>query len=138
MVEIEKEEAHGRLWEYWRANISVNYKKISAILGSMVITVMGLTIYGVRTDLDVYSILMTIIFAMQPFLTILINLMFKGESELKDKQIILLKQDLIHNREVSEYKLQLVALKATADWDKYNELLRDIDVVKTKTEEKKI
>ena len=130
-----EEKAHTKLWEYWQANVRTNYKKISAIFGSMIIMVLGLILYGHKANLDIYAILMTIIFAMQPFLTILINIMFKGESELKDRQIDLLKQEIEFGRELTEYRLKVIALKATADWDKYNELLSDIDVVKAKTVE---
>ena len=129
-----EEKAHTKLWEYWQANVRTNYKKISAIFGSMIIMVLGLILYGHKANLDISAILMTIVFAMQPFLTILINIMFKGESELKDRQIVLLEQEIKFGRELTEYQLKVIALKATADWDKYNELLRDIDVVKTKTE----
>ena len=129
----EEIKVHGKLWEYWQTNISTNYKKISAIFGSMIIMVLGLILYGHKANLDLSAILMTIVFAMQPFLTILINIMFKGESELKDRQIDLLKQEIEFGRTLTEYQLKVIALKATADWDKYNDLLRDIDVVRTKT-----
>ena len=128
------EKTSNKLVEYWRSNIATNYKKISAIFGSMIIMVLGLILYGHKANLDVSAILMTIVFAMQPFLTILINIMFKGESELKDRQIELLKQELSFGRELTEYQLKVIALKATADWDKYNELLRDIEIVKKKVE----
>ena len=124
------EEKKTKLWEYWQANIRTNYKKISAIFGSMIIMVLGLFLYGYKTDLDVFAILMTILFAMQPFLTILINIMFKGESELKDRQIDLLKQELTFARELTEYQLKVIALKATADWEKYNDLIADIELVR--------
>ena len=131
----EKVQVHSKLWEYWQANIRTNYKKISAIFGSMIVMVLGLILYGHKANLDISAILMTILFAMQPFLTILINIMFKGESDLKDRQIDLLKQELMFARELTEYQLKVIALKATADWDKYNDLIADIELVKkTKTE----
>ena len=126
----EEKKAHTKLWEYWQSNIKTNYKKISAIFGSMIVMILGLILYGHKADLDVYAILMTILFAMQPFLTILINIMFKGESDLKDRQIDLLKQELTFARELTEYQLKVIALKATADWDKYNDLIADIELVK--------
>jgi len=126
----EEIKVHGKLWEYWQANIRTNYKKISAIFGSMIIMVLGLILYGDKADLDIRTILMTIVFAMQPFLTILINIMFKGESDLKDRQIDLLRQELVFARELTEYQLKVIALKATADWDKYNDLIADIELVR--------
>ena len=123
-----EEKAPGKLLAYWQENIATNYKKISAILGSMLIMIIGLGLYGVRTGLDLLTILMTIVFAINPFLTILINIMFKGESEVKDREIGMLKQELLYARDITEYQLKIVALKATADWDKYNELLKEVDL----------
>ena len=128
-LEIEKK---SRLYEYWQMNIRANYKKISAIFGSMLTMVLSLVIYGIRTELDILSILMTIVCSMQPFIVILINIMFKGETELKDREIIFLKRELEFERDLTEYKLMTIALKATADWDKYNDLLSDIDGFKKK------
>ena len=129
----DKVKTSSKLVEYWQTNIKTNYKKISAIFGSMIIMVLGLSLYGYKTGLDLAAILMTIVFAMQPFITILINIMFKGESELKDRQIDLLKQELTFARELTEYQLKVIALKATADWDKYNELIADIELIKKPT-----
>ena len=123
-----EEKAPGKLLAYWQENIATNYKKISAILGSMLIMIIGLGLYGVRTGLDLLTILMTIVFAINPFLTILINIMFKGESEVKDREIGMLKQELLYARDITEYQLKIVAFKATADWDKYNELLKEVDL----------
>ena len=128
MGEQVEEKAPGKLVEYWQSNIATNYKKISAILGSMIIMIIGLSIYGVRTELDILTILMTVVFAINPFLTILINIMFKGETEIKDRDIALLKKELVYQRDISEYQLQVVALKASADWNKYNELLKEVDL----------
>ena len=128
MGEQVEEKASNKLVEYWKTNIATNYKKISAILGSMLIMVIGLGIYGARIGLDLLTILMTVVFAINPFLTILINIMFKGESEVKDREIGMLKQELLYARDITEYQLKIVALKATADWDKYNELLKEVDL----------
>ena len=122
-----------KLVEYWQVNIATNYKKISAIFGSMIITFMGLFFFGVRTELDAFSILITIIFAANPFIQILVNIIFKGESNLKDKEIIELKNTLIHEREISEYKLQLLGLQANADWVKYNDMIADIETLEKKS-----
>lgn len=117
-----------KLVEYWQANIRTNYKKISAILGSIIVMVIGLAIYGFRTGLDLLTILMTIVFAVNPFLTVLINIMFKGETELKDREIGLLTQELEFARDLTEWQLKVVALKASADWGKYNDLLKEVDL----------
>ena len=119
------EKAPGKLLLYWQENIATNYKKISAILGSMLIMIIGLLLYGFKIGLDIYTVLMTIVFAINPFLTILINIMFKGESEIKDRDIALLTKELEYQRDLSEWQLKVVALKASADWNKYNELLKE-------------
>ena len=122
-----EEKAPGKLLAYWQENIATNYKKISAILGSMLIMIIGLLLYGFKIGLDIYTVLMTIVFAINPFLTILINIMFKGESEIKDRDIALLTKELEYQRNLSEWQLQVVALKASADWNKYNDLLKEVD-----------
>lgn len=123
-----EEDKESLLLKYWKENIKTNYKKISAIFGSMIIMVLGLVFYGIRTGLDFFSIGMTIIFALNPFITILINIMFKGESELKDREIGLLTQELKFAREISEWQLKVVALRSSADWDKYNELIKEVEI----------
>ena len=125
---MSEEKTNSKLVEYWQSNIKTNYKKISAIIGSMLIMVLGLLFYGIRTGLDFFSIGMTIIFALNPFITILINIMFKGESELKDREIGLLTQELKFAREISEWQLKVVALRSSADWDKYNELIKEVGI----------
>ena len=125
--------SENKLVEYWQANIATNYKKISAIFGSMLITFMGLFFFGIRTELDAFSILITIIFAANPFIQILVNIIFKGESDLKDKEIVELKNTLTHEREIAEYKLQLLGLQANADWVKYNDLLAEIEKIEKKS-----
>ena len=128
-----EEKAPGKLLAYWQENIATNYKKISAILGSMLIMIIGLLLYGFKIGLDIYTVLMTIVFAINPFLTILINIMFKGESEIKDRDIALLTKELEYQRNLSEWQLQVVALKASADWNKYNDLLKEVDDIGIKT-----
>jgi len=124
-----------KLVEYWQMNISTNYKKISAILGSMLITIMSLLLFGFRTGLDIIVILITIVSALNPFLMVLVSIVFKGESELKDRDISQLKQTMVHEREISEYKLQLIGLQANADWVKYNDMLAEIDRLTKKSTE---
>ena len=133
MGEQVEEKAPGKLLQYWQENIATNYKKISAILGSMLIMIIGLLLYGFKIGLDIYTVLMTIVFAINPFLTILINIMFKGESEIKDRDIALLTKELEYQRNLSEWQLQVVALKASADWNKYNDLLKEVDDIGIKT-----
>ena len=117
-------------WEkmglYWRDNVIKNIKKISATFASMITTLFGLILFGVKSELDWVTILITIVFAMQPFFNIWINIIFRGESEVLEREVIFLNKELKFQRDLSEYQLKIVALKASADWDKANELLKDI------------
>ena len=122
-------------WEkmglYWRNNVMSNLKKISATFASMITTLFGLVLYGIKSDLDLTTILITIVFAMQPFFNIWINIIFRGESEILEREVVFLNKELIFQRELSEYQLKVVALKANSDWEKANELLKGIEDEKT-------
>ena len=117
-------------WEkmgtYWRDNIIVNIKKISATFASMITTLFGLILFGIKSELDWATILITIVFALQPFFNIWINIIFKGESEILEREVIFLNKELAFQRDLSEYQLKVVALKANADWEKANELLNSM------------
>ena len=131
----EKKGSWERLTAYWKANVQNNIKKISATFGSMVITVFGLILYGTKAGLDMVTILMTLVFALQPFFNIWINIIFKGEAEIQEREILMLNQALEFERELSEYQLKVVALKANISWNKANELLNEVKIVE---EENKI
>ena len=118
-----------RLTAYWKSNVQNNIKKISATFGSMIVTIFGLVLYGGKAGLDVITILMTLVFALQPFFNIWINIIFKGEAEIQEREILLLTQQLDYARELSEYQLKVVALKANISWNKANELLNDVKII---------
>ena len=118
-----------RLTNYWKSNVQNNIKKISATFGSMIVTIFGLVLYGGKAGLDIITILMTLVFALQPFFNIWINIIFKGEAEIQEREILLLTQQLDYARELSEYQLKVVALKANISWNKANELLNDVKIV---------
>lgn len=130
MSEVEiKKGSWERLTNYWKSNVQSNIKKISATFGSMIVTVFGLLLYGTKAGLDIVTILMTLVFAMQPFFNIWINIIFKGEAEIQEREILLLTQQLDYARELSEYQLKVVALKANISWNKANELLNDVKII---------
>lgn len=116
-----------KMGSYWRDNVTKNLKKISATFASMITTLFGLVLYGIKSDLDIVTILITIVFAMQPFFNIWINIIFRGETDLLEKDVAFLNQQLIFQRDLSEYQLKVVALKASADWDKANSILKDLE-----------
>ena len=129
---IMSDENNRGFWEkmgiYWKDNVMANIKKISATFASMITTLFGLILFGIKSNLDWVTILITIVFAMQPFFNIWINIIFRGESEILEREVIFLNKELAFQRDLSEYQLKVVALKANADWEKANELLKDIKI----------
>lgn len=116
-----------KIGAYLRDNVMSNVKKISATFASMVTTLFGLILYGFKADLDIVTILITIVFAMQPFFNIWINIIFRGESEILEREVIFLNKELNFQRDLSEYQLKVVALKANMDWEKANDILEAIE-----------
>lgn len=123
-----------KLGNYIRSNLRNNVKKISATFGSMIITIFGLCLYGIKAGLDWTTILMTMVFALQPFFNIWINIIFKGEAEIQEREIIMLSRELEFSRELNEYKLQAVAFKAVKNWNEANDLIEEVSKIeKTET-----
>ena len=118
-----------KLADYIRSNLRNNVKKISASFGQVFITVIGLTLYGYKTGLDWTTILMTLVFAMQPFFNIWMNIIFKGEAEVQERDIIMLTRELEFARELSEYKIQAVAFKAVKNWNEANDLINEVEKI---------
>ena len=118
-----------KLADYIRSNLRNNVKKISASFGQVFITVIGLTLYGYKTGLDWTTILMTLVFAMQPFFNIWMNIIFKGEAEVQERDIIMLTRELEFARELSEYKIQAVAFKAVKNWNEANDLINEVNKI---------
>ena len=115
-----------RLGDYIRANLRNNVKKISATFGQVFITIAGLLLYGFKTGLDWTTILITLVFAMQPFFNIWMNIIFRGEAEIQEREIIMLSRELEFARELSEYKIQAVAFKAVKNWNEANDLIAEV------------
>ena len=118
-----------KLADYISSNLRNNVKKISASFGQVFITVIGLTLYGYKTGLDWTTILMTLVFAMQPFFNIWMNIIFKGEAEVQERDIIMLTRELEFARELSEYKIQAVAFKAVKNWNEANDLINEVEKI---------
>ena len=122
-----------KLGDYIRSNMRNNIKKISATFGSMLITIVGLTLYGYKAGLDWNAILMTLVFALQPFFNIWVNIIFRGEAEVNQREIIMLKKELEYSRTLSEYQLQVVAFKAVKDWNDANDILEEVKNIEKDT-----
>ena len=133
MMTEEEKGTLDRLGDYIRSNIRNNIKKISATFGSMIITIVGLMLYGVKADLDWTTILMTLVFALQPFFNIWTNIIFRGESELQEREIIMLSKELEYARTLSEYQLQVVAFKAVKDWNDANDIIEEVTKIEKDT-----
>ena len=76
---------------------------------------------------------MTLVFAMQPFFNIWMNIIFKGEAEIQERDIIMLTRELEFARELSEYKIQAVAFKAVKDWNQANDLIAEVTKINEET-----
>jgi len=85
--------------------------------------------------MDIISSLMMVTFAIKPFVIMYLNIVFKGESDLKEKENMQLKQQLAYSRETAEYRVVLAAregrvengLVATKDWNDTNEKIGDLE-----------
>ena len=118
-----------KLISYIQSNVRNNVKKISATFGSMLVTIFGLLLYGVKAGLDWTTILMTLVFALQPFFNIWINIIFKGEAEIQEREILMLNKELGFMQELSEYQLKIVALKANMNWTDANKILEEVSKI---------
>ena len=123
-----------KLGDYIRNNIRNNVKKISASFGQVFITIVGLMLYGTKAGLDWTTILMTLVFAMQPFFNIWMNIIFRGEAEVQEREIIMLSRELEFARELSEYKIQAVAFKAVKNWNEANDLIAEVTKISEENE----
>ena len=128
-VEEDNKSTLEKLGDYIRSNVRNNIKKISATFGQVFITVVGLMLYGMKAGLDWTTILMTLVFAMQPFFNIWMNIIFRGEAEVQEREIIMLSRELEFARELSEYKLQAVAFKAVKNWNDANDLIAEVSKI---------
>ena len=121
-------------------NIKKNIKKIVALFGDIILTAVTIMLYAVRAELDIFTAVIMILFAFKPYLTTYINLVFKGESEavLLDNNI--LRQELGFQRELSEWKVQMAAIKgtaedgvrATSEWNEANSGIKEIEDLEAK------
>lgn len=131
--------AWDKLVDYWQENIRQNIKKISASMGQMIISLIALILLVVKEGYDPITALILIAIAMQPFFNWWINLIFKGESDLKDQEILQLKTRLEYQQEISGYQIQLAAKDGSIpgvivnvhDW---NEINRKIEELQNKVE----
>ena len=129
--QIDKESIWIKFRKYLRNNVANNISKIAANFGSMITTIITISLYAVKAQLDWITTVIVIMCAINPFFSIWINIIFKGKAEVSDQEIESLKQNLIFEREISEYKLRVVALKANKTWEETNQLLAEVNEIET-------
>lgn len=110
-------------------------KKISANIGDIVITLVTIGMVTLKGGIDFMTMIIMMLFAVKPFLFTYLNLVFKGETDdliTINSQLV---QQLKYDREISEYKIQLAAIKgsqekavkANMDWNDANDPLEDLN-----------
>lgn len=80
-----------KVFDYWKHNIKKNYKKISATIGDIALTTFTILLFSGKSGLGLTSTLFILVMALKPFITLYINIITKGETDDKDKELI--KQD---------------------------------------------
>ena len=120
-----------KIVEYLKNNVNKNVKELMATVGSMILTLFTTLIFIMRSGFDPYMGVIIILIELQPFCYIYMKIIFSGQSNLKDQQILLLKQQLADIQELSEYKIKLAArdalILANKDWSDINEVLEKVE-----------
>ncbi|MGV9206348.1 MAG: hypothetical protein ACOC44_20265 [Promethearchaeia archaeon] len=117
-----------KLHKYWENNIKSNYKKISSIIGDMLVGVLGILFVGIKIGFDATTIIIMIIFVVKPYIFNTINIVFKGEKADLEAELARQNKQLEYAQEISEYRCQLAArdgnipeaIKANKDWNDAN------------------
>lgn len=132
-----------KITDYWKENIRNNIKMISATFGNMISVLIATILFVVREGYDFTVALIIVILSLQPFFYWYINVIFKGETAIKDQEILMLTRELDFNREITEYRVLLAAkegkvpeiIESTHDWNELNrkiaELQEEIKILKS-------
>jgi len=121
------------LTKYWQENIRKNLRKISVIIGDIIITIFTIMLFTVKADLDIFTFGIMILFAIKPYFNTYISLVFKGEADMQALENTQLKQTIVYDREIAEYRVILAAKNgkvdnsviATKEWNNANEALKE-------------
>jgi len=142
------------LGEEVQHNISTNSKTILSILGDIVTLILMVIIFAVNGGMSFADMGFIILMGVKPYLVMLINITTKGEIKdlsatnqlLEQKQQFLIEkiehekekkdylQQVLHEREIAEWRVQLAAaegrvrnaIEGTSDWNMANDILKDI------------
>lgn len=116
---------------YLHENITKNVKQLMATLGSMILTLLATIIFIVKSGFGIQDAFIVVLLELQPFCYIYIKLIFSGEANLKDQQILVLQEKLGAFQELSEYKIKLAArdalILANDEWNKINDKIAALD-----------
>ncbi len=124
-----------KITDYLRGNINKNIKKLMATFGSMITTLLATIIYITKEGYGWRDALIIVLLACQPFFYIYINILFRGDSELKAQEILLLQRELDFMREISEYRVLLAAkegkvpetIMSVHDWNEINDRISELE-----------
>jgi len=142
------------LGEEVQHNISTNSKTILSILGDIVTLVLMVMIFAINGGMSFADMGFIILMGVKPYLVMLINITTKGEIKdlsatnqlLEQKQQFLIEkiehekekkdylQQVLHEREIAEWRVQLAAaegrvrnaIEGTSDWNMANDMLKDV------------
>lgn len=118
---------------YLNNNITKNMKQLMATVGSMILTLVTTILFILKSGFTITEGFIIILLELQPFCYIYIKLIFSGETHLKDQEIILLKEKLGNQQEISEYKIRLAAqnaiVLANKEWVDINKKLAAIEAM---------
>ncbi|KKM93833.1 hypothetical protein LCGC14_1204460 [marine sediment metagenome] len=120
---------------FWQDNIKKNIKKISGIFGDIVLTLISVTLFAWKAELDMITFLMMLVIGIKPFVTMYVNVVTKGEADIISKENSQLKQTIEYHREISEYRIRIAAstgkvkngVISNKNWNDSNEALKKIE-----------
>ena len=124
-----------KIADYLRDNISRNIKKLMATVGSMITTFLATIVYVTKEGYGWRDAIIILLLALQPFFYVYINIIFRGESELNQQQLLLLQRELDFMREIAEYRVLLAAkegkvpaaILSNYDWNDINKRLEELE-----------
>lgn len=120
-----------KIVEYLRNNVTKSVKELMATVGSMLLTLFATILFIMRSGFGMQDALIIILLELQPFCYIYIKIIFSGQTNLKDQEILLLKNQLENLQELTEYKIRLAARDAIVsenkNWNDINQKILELE-----------
>ena len=116
-------------------NIGKNIKKIVALVGDVLVAVLMVGIFAVKAKMDIWTGVIMILLVLAPYLRHYVELVFKGEvSQLTLDRTKLIEQ-LVYEREISEYRVLIAAkdgkvpdvIVSNKDWYTSNRTIESLE-----------